>query len=123
MLTQDLGTHLQANGYGTIGASLFLYTMPTSPVACRSIFPDGGPKFAVEVISRPHVSVIIRDTVITSLMPMANSITALLDKPFTSMSRCQGRFTADNYPVPYRDENNHWQISLNLSFVGIVKGG
>ena len=121
MLTQDLTAYLEANSYGVERQNLFQYVMPTSPVVCRAVCPDGGAKFAVEVVSRPHVSVICRDTHINSLMPVANSITALLDKPMTTMERCHGRFTCDNYAVPYREANNHWAVTLNFSFIGIVR--
>lgn len=121
LLVQDLGQFLQTNSFGIVGQQIFYYTMPTSPVVCRSIFSDGGGKDYRDVMSRPHVQVIVRDTIITSCMAMAKLIWAKLDKPMATMARCQGRFTADHYPTPYRDDNNFWQTSMNFSFVGSVK--
>mgnify|MGYP001589959385 FL=1 len=120
LLIDDVATYLQGLGLGTKQQTLFLLTLPATPVVCRSIHLTGWPPpYALDY---QRFQVLVRDTDITSAHAIAQRIWVALDQKKPDLPRFAG-WTAADHPVGPRwyDQNNLPVYTMNFLFTGTVR--
>ncbi|MDQ6989197.1 MAG: minor capsid protein [Mariprofundaceae bacterium] len=114
----DVGTHLQTSGIGTLGVDVFLYQLPHQPTEAVAVIPTGGPRLAADLnaIKRVQFQVLIRADSITSGMQKAEKVFSALDNQANVLANNPGRIFGDHEPgVHFRDANNRVVFSLNFT--------
>lgn len=83
MLLDDIGSHLQTNGAGTVGTDIFKGTMPDSPTICVAIYEYAGVGYSRTsgsvVSENARIQIVVRDTGYSAARTKAETIKNILD--------------------------------------------
>ena len=119
LLQQETVSFLQSSGVGTIGLSLFMAQLPSSPTDAISVSVQGGD--AAVCPHRYNVQVLCRGLEYLATATRAELLNSYLDNHWHQTVNAVGRFVADHPVGPmYRDANNLFVFTLNYTYVTAV---
>src|SRR5690349_18141601 len=96
---REVVDYLATQGVGSLGANLFIGTMPATPVVGTLAVANGGARISSDLVSRPHLQFLIRDTSLQTAGARAAVVWETLDKSSPPLPSFVVWITADHYPT------------------------
>lgn len=116
VLEDRVATALSSLGFGQLGTSLFIDTMPTTPYDCIAVVRNGGVIDKVSPVRNLRFQILIRKLSSSAAASLANSINSYLLDSWNQMACYPGRVCADHeIGPPIRDPNNCTLYSLDYT--------
>ena len=121
MMLKEIGTYLQSQGMGTLGADLFLGLMPDQPDNCIALFEyAGSPPDLHWEGEYPRLQVRVRDKSYAAARAKIGSIVALLHglhEQVLSNTRYLLIKALGSPEVLKRDANNRVELFVNFEII------
>lgn len=122
LLQEAVADYLQSSGVGSIGVTVFLGQLPSSPVGAIAVVGRGGagnPTAPME-IRNSDVQILCRDGKYTTAANSAELVFRSVAGKWNLTSALQGRMNPDHAVGPkYRDSNNNHVFTLNFSLLTV----